>query len=370
MQKKVLIIAYLDGFANSYKPLEIKKYLESKGHHVKIINTQYISRFTSNKNNILYYFPSLYLLNFWLYIFEAISFIQKRYFVFTKKYTYYYILIVILKLRAKILSEKLKKIEYNFLICESQYDSGIFEKNLYHTSLYDCPTPWADELFFGNELTKNQYKHLKTFELKIYANVDYLSFHWESYGEYVKKFYKYEKNNVIILNKGCIKTKLHAKFNKKPRIIYLGYLGGYWINLPLLAKLSKLYPDIDIYGYPRPDKKYKLNYKGYADTSIISKYQFGLISITKDQLRQNGFSAKHLDYISFGMPVLVPEWRVNAASIGGSILFNENNFLEKIKLYSQKKHWQKISNDAMDQSQSLTTNKVLKPLDKILETLK
>lgn len=366
IKKRIIIISFLDGFANSQKPLEIKKYLENKKHEVKLIDTQYFSRFSNDKNSLLFFLPSLEPLKFCLYLLEALQFLQNRYSFSLTKDLYFFILTEIIRLRGKIVLKIVKKINYDLLICESQYDSGIFINKLKKTTLYDCATPWADELYFGNNLSEKQYKKFKEWELKIFNNIDYLSFHWDSYAEYVKKYYNYKKNNLIKLNKGTVTQKYLAKYNKQNRIIYLGYLGGYWINLPLLSRLSQLYP-IDVYGAPQPDKKYKLNYKGYINPKILSKYQFGLITITKDQLRANGFSAKHIDYISYGLPVFVPEWRENAKKIGGSILFNEENFLSKIRYYSQKNNWERIAQAAAKQSDALSWDKVLKPLDKVLE---
>ena len=89
----------------------------------------------------------------------------------------------------------------------------------------------------------------------------------------------------------------------------MGYLKGYWNNIPLLARLSQKY-EIDVYGGPKPPKKYGLNYRGYTpNTDILAEYQFGLITITDDPLRRSSFSSKHLEYMNYGLPVLTPDWR-------------------------------------------------------------
>lgn len=121
-----------------------------------------------------------------------------------------------------------------------------------------------------------------------------------------------------------------------------------------------------MYGAPAPPKKYGINYKGYAHPDVLSKYQFGLVTITKDRLRRWGFSAKHLEYLSYGLPVLVADWRKNLHLLKGSIPYNEKDFLGKIKKYSDKKEWQKMSDLAYKQSKKYSWDGVLEPLGKIL----
>jgi hypothetical protein len=168
------------------------------------------------------------------------------------------------------------------------------------------------------------------------------------------------------MNKGTEETASKAEYTMNPKIVYLGKLDGYWINLPLLSKLSKIYP-IDVYGSPAPDPKYELNYKGYATSDILSQYQFGLITITDDKLRREGFSAKHLDYLSYGLPVLIPEWRANAKNLKGTVLFNEDNFLSCIRYYAQKEQWDILHTEALQQAKELRWENTLKALDNILE---
>jgi hypothetical protein len=76
---------------------------------------------------------------------------------------------------------------------------------------------------------------------------------------------------IIILNQGTEQNLIKASYNKKPEAIYFGKLDGYWINLPLLSKLSKIYP-IDVYG--SPELKWKNTLKALdiiLDSSFVSR---------------------------------------------------------------------------------------------------
>lgn len=272
-----------------------------------------------------------------------------------------------MKIRAFLLVNYFKSSNFDLIICETQIDSYylLYEKKV--KTLYHCPTPWADELYFGNEITKSQYKKLIQIEKTIYKKTTYLSFHSDIYNDYIKK-YIYNGSNIISLNMGCsTEGKVKAQYKPFPKIIYVGFLDGYWININLLSYLSKIYPYIDVYGNPPPNKKYNLNYKGYLkNLDILSQYQFGLITISQDRLRKEGFSAKQLEYISHGLPVLVPEWRDKALNFRGTILYNKYNFLEKIKEFSDRTKWNLLSNQGYEYSKSMSWDEVLKPLSRII----
>src|SRR5205085_3332928 len=142
-------------------------------------------------------------------------------------------------------------------------------------------------------------------EKQLYEHVDGLSFSWESYARYVSKHYGISGRNFTQLNWGCEPSAERADFASPPRVAYIGSLSSRFIDLPLLSRLTKRYPHIDVYGAPPPDPALGLNFLGYAPPSVLLQYQLGLITCTKDELRREGFSAKHLQYLARGLPVLV-----------------------------------------------------------------
>lgn len=347
MQKakmRIGIICSLDKFINGVRATETKRFLEKRKHNVKLINTYPVHK-TSPK-----------LLNLIGRVWGKIPFILKQ-----------YILPLQFKLRSNILQKIIKREKFDVVICENAIDSYVLTKKLNCLKIYNCPTPWADELYYSRKLSKYIYKKIKKMEIKIYKKTDYVSFR-EPYKRYVQK-YMYKGKNIFVMNGGChLKPKeKRAKFAYPLKIIYLGNLEDYWVNLPLLSKLTKLYKYIDVYGAPAPPKKYGLNYRGYASPNVLSKYQFGLITITKDRLRCWGFSAKHPEYLSYGLPVLVPDWRKNLHLFKGSIPYNEKKFLKKIKKYSNKEEWRKMSNLAYNQAKDYDWANALKPLGVIID---
>lgn len=343
--KKVCIICSLDRFANTVRPKKIKEFLEKNGYIVELINTY------SNKVNS-----------------RSSIMIRKIRRFFIPRLLRNYIFILEMKRRAIVLQKEITKRQPDVLICESEMDSYVLTKPMSCLKIFDCSTPWVDELFYSGDLSNFAYKLLRRLELEIYRKSSYVAFHWDNYTNYVKK-YIYKGKNLFILNWGCSPKEVKAKFKKTPRIVYLGKLDGYWINLELLSRLSKIY-EIDVYGAPEPPRELGLNYKGYVpitETDVLAEYQFGLVTLSNDRLRAHGFSAKHLEYMSYGLPVLTPEWRKDPRLEKYSILYNEKNFLQKIEEYSSKDKWQKLSNMCFDKTKDWDWEKVLKPLVEIIE---
>jgi len=124
---------------------------------------------------------------------------------------------------------------------------------------------------------------------------------------------------------------------------------------------------IDIYSYQQSNLEYKIKTLGYLkDLSKLNQYQFGLITISKDKLRSNSFSAKHLTYISYGLPVFCPEWRRDPLLKSATIYYNENNFESQFKKYSQKKFWDQLHQSTLKLAQKLNWNQTLLPILSII----
>ena len=368
MEKKILIVASLDGFANSVWPTKMQQYITQKGHHVEILDTFYFGRLSNRKGTIGTYLPKPSLYGFILYCLEFLWYFIRKFLPNQAKYFGYYFITSIMKARKIIIKNIISNRYYDLIVCGSPIDSQfIAETDDICRTLLTCPAPLADELYYSNMITGDKHEKLRELETRIFKSCTYLSFHWHTLANYVKKYYKYDKDNIFIMNFGTEEASRKAEYNEKLKIIFLGYLGGHWVNFPLLSRLSKIYP-IDVYGSPAPDPKYQLNYKGYAPSEVLSEYQFGLITITQDTLRrEGGFSAKHLDYLAHGLPVLIPEWREYAKDLKGTVLFNENNFLNQIKYYSQREEWEFLSKEALKQARELTWENTFRVLDDILD---
>jgi len=361
--KQAIIVCVPDGYANSAKPNQLKSFLVKRGYDVELYSTIMLSRLGDSGWKCLLPHPSVACIK--LYFLEILDFLGKMQGAARlKKITNSLVLRRICELRAAILKGKLSGRTIDLLICENNFDEAVMLQRLARVQILDSPTPFAEELLYGDEVTPAFYETFKEFEKKIYAAADYLSFHWYTYGEFVRKN-KYNGSNMIDIGFGAIPQNKKAHYSEKPTIVFLGFLGGYWVNRPLLQSLSRLY-SIDIYGGPRIpclDLNYKRN---ISNLDVLADYQFGLITITDDPLRRIGFSAKHLDYFAYGLPVLVPDWRHDPRLAAGSIPYNEANFLDVVREYSRYDRWTEKSNAAFAIAESLSIDNVLKPLEAIL----
>jgi hypothetical protein len=214
-------------------------------------------------------------------------------------------------------------------------------------------------------LTARQLHRLRRYEAEILENVDLLSFAWETYASYAIVHYGLSGRNLVQLNFGCTPAPERARFQDGPRVVMLSSLSSRFIDLPLLSRLSKLYP-IDVYGGPPPDPSLGLNYLGWAPSSVLRDYQLGLITCTRDELRRDGFSAKNLTYIAHGLPVLVPSWRRHMHLIRGCAPYDEETFLSVIDRLSDEREWRKLSDEAYAQALELKWERTLQPLEDAL----
>ena len=104
-----------------------------------------------------------------------------------------------------------------------------------------------------------------------------------------------------------------------------------------------------------------------TNLDVLSTYQFGLVAVGDDRLKKHGFSAKILDYVSYGLPTLVPNWHKIHPKIDGCIYFDETNFISRIEDYLDKNKWKGKSGEAYEYAQQHSWDKTLKPLLCILD---
>jgi hypothetical protein len=364
--KRVLLVAQLDGFANGVKPAGIERFLRSRGHQVEVVNTLYLTRASTSPDSILRKLPRPGMRRLALYAVELAALLLTRRWGFGRRHLSYGLIVAEYHLRKSLLASLLDLDEYDLVICEHPHDAGLLTVETSALRFYDCPNPFADETWFEGRLTPRQHRKLRDLETRLFESVDALSFSWESYARYALKHYGISGHNLVQLNWGCTPAARRVQFESPPKVVYLGSLSSRFINLPLLAELTKRYPHIDVYGAPAPDPSLGLNYKGWAPPTVLQDYQFGLITTSHDEIRQEGFSAKHLDYIAYGLPVLVPEWRRHMDLIEGSVPYNEDTFASVVDGLSNERDWQAMSDQAFDQAQRLTWDKTMSPLDALL----
>lgn len=367
--KRILLVCQLDGYANGWRPVELERFLRRRGHEVHVANTYYLSRASTNSKSLKNKLPRLRPKLFALYAAEAASRLFTRRWNFGRRHLSYYLLRADCRLRRSVLGSSLPLDDFDLIISATPHDAELLTVPTTARTFYDCPQPWADELWFEGRLTERQRRRLRQWEKQLLESVDVLSFSWESYARYAVQHYEISTHNLRQLNWGCVPATERAKFADPPRVAYIGSLTSRYINLPLLSRLSKLYPHIDVYGGPPPDPSLGLNYLGWAPATVLEQYQFGLITCTKDEIRREGFSAKHLDYIAYGLPVLVPAWRRHLELLQGSVPYDETTFTDIIESLSRREEWQRVSDESYAQAQRLTWEKTLDPLDAFLREL-
>jgi hypothetical protein len=253
---------------------------------------------------------------------------------------------------------------FDAVICFSFPHAYVLTRDLPCVKIYDCPTPAVDELELGGEYPPQVIAALREAELEIYRSADHVLFHWDTYREYVRR-YVYDGPNLVTMAYGCHPKGRRAAFATPPRGVYLGYLGGYWANLDLLADLSSSGAcEVDVYGFPPPRQRLGLRYQGVArDTSLLADYQLGLVTCSKDRLRRHGFSAKHLEYLSYGLPVLVPSWREHLDLLRGSVPYDEATYPDVVASLSDEDEWCRMSDLAYEQSKVYSWDRTLEGLE-------
>ncbi|WP_367324586.1 hypothetical protein [Streptomyces sp. HUAS ZL42] len=365
--KHILVLCELDAYANRLKPLEIQRFLQERGHDVRLVDTYTLSLASGSRRLFGKRLPSPRPTKLALYATEVASAMLIRHWSRGRHALQYYLLVADLRLRRAILKSSLPLDDFDLVICEYPHNAEVLADAGSARTLYDCPAPWADEMYFDGSLTERQHGKLRRRERELFENVDHLSFHWESYARYAVEQYGISGRNLLGLGFGCNPSTHRARFGNPPRIVYIGNLSAGFNDTPLLARLAQLYPHIDVYGGPPPDPELGLNYLGYAPSlDVLRQYQIGLVTCTRDPLRRDGFSSKQVQYIAHGLPVLVPAWRRHMDLLRGSVAYTEQNFRSVIDTLSEEKRWQSLSDEAYAQAQRLTWDNVLRPLETLL----
>lgn len=213
-------------------------------------------------------------------------------------------------------------------------------------------------------------------EMRVFNEVDYiLSPHEILTGYFLQQFNNggnYELK-VVTVRLGCELPNRTAQYAFPPRIAYAG--SYYYIQDPyLLSYLTKISPyPIECYGPKDPNRKFlpaRLNYRGYAQTTdFLADYQFGIITVSRDALRQHSPATKFPYYFAHGLPVLFPEWMKEGHGYRAcAIPYNEDNFADQLRKMSEPEIWNGMSIAARELAESLQWDLTLQPLGDLLQS--
>lgn len=211
-------------------------------------------------------------------------------------------------------------------------------------------------------------------EMRVFQSVDHILSPHELFTDYFVEQLDADRtlaDKVVTVRLGCDPSTLSAVYSAEPKIAYAG--SYYYIQDPyLLAQLTKVSPyPIDCYGATDPNRRFlpaRLNYRGYLETmDFLADYQFGLITVSRDALRQNSPATKFPFYFAYGLPVLFPEWMKEGHTYPQcAIPFSDDDFTQKLREASELHRWQEMSQAAHAVGKQLEWEKVLSPLGNLL----
>jgi hypothetical protein len=364
----VIVITRNDPYANSVKPKAIAEKLQDAGFRVHNIDSVSLGR--ASTIGVRRWLPRLTLPALLLYVNEALSAITRALLsIHNSRLTRHLngtTLAMSMEARGRYLAKHFEGTRAAALICESQWDQAVVLGRIATKQILDLPSPFADELLFGGRISHLSHMRLRDIEERSLAKAERVSFHWHTYDEYVRTHYKVAAH-WLPCGYGVTAKAKRATYSREPRVVFLGSLNGSWTNVPLLEILSAQYPLLDVWGGPPPKGLRHIRYQGYAPSlDVLADYQIGLVTITDDPLRRMSFSSKQLEYFSYGLPVLVPDWRTDTILAPGTIPYNETDFLEKVHTMRDPIHWQTMSQQALTVAESLDWDTALNPLIEFL----
>jgi hypothetical protein len=276
----------------------------------------------------------------------------------------------LMKKIADKLERKIKEGNYNAVIGVESIPSYVLTRDLKCLKIFSWEAMLADEFYFEARAKKHfdpdRIRRVRAMELEICEKSDYVVFPWETTENFVRKNI-YDGTNFMTIRYGCYPKTERVKYSFPPSIVSVGGMQGQCQNAELLSYLTNISPYIiDAYG-GRPERKYRVNYKGFAPSlDVLYNYQFGLNTVSKDIFRRNHFSSRVLAYLAYGLPVLSPDWMQLSHDLKGCLPYNENNFVDLVDQYSDRREWEQLSKEAHAQACELDWNNTLKPLERLI----
>jgi hypothetical protein len=274
------------------------------------------------------------------------------------------------------LEPQIRRGQFDAVIGRGQEVAYALTRELPCVKILDMANILFLEFYYAWGANLNEVDETFDKEMQVFEAVDYILSPHDLLSQYFLKHFNKSNGNlagkVVTVRLGCELANRQAHFDATPRIAYAG--SYYYIQDPyLLAELTRMSPyGIDCYGPKDPNRKFfpaPLQYKGYAETTdFLADYQFGLITVSRDALRQYSPATKFPYYFAYGLPVLFPEWmKEGHAYPQCAIPFTEENFVEQVKMASDKSRWEAMSCAAAKLARELEWSKTLLPLGELLQ---
>ena len=330
-------MAQLDGYANGVKPAAVEGFLRDHGHDVEVVNSYYLSRASGKRGSLRTTscrIPSLRKLG--VYLTEAASILTRRS-GFGRRRLSYYLLLADYRLRGHFqLGAAARRLRPRHLRAPTGRRHA--DRQTSATTFYDYPDPYADELYDEGKLTEKQHRKLRALERDLFESVDGLS----SRGSrtHATRWSTTRSADATSGSSTGAASRPPTVAVQQPAPRDLPGLALVPVHRPAAALPAEqaLPAHRRLRGAAaRPGPRPEL--LGWAAPTILSRVPVRLITTSKDELRRDGISAEHLDYIAYGLPVLVPAWRRHLDLLRGSIPYEEETFSSLIGAHSTEAAW-------------------------------
>lgn len=269
---------------------------------------------------------------------------------------------------------KLRRGKYDAVIGRGQEAGYVLAREFHGLKILDIANIFFLESYYGANPNLNEIEETFDKEMELFGSVDFILTHHEILTAYFLQEVASRSDfshRVVTVRMGCEPVAARASYSPQARIVYAG--SYYYIQDPyLLARLAILSPlPIDCYGPTDPNRRFlpsRLTYRGYRPTTdFLAEYQLGLITVSRDSLRQYSPSTKFPYYFAHGLPVLFPEWMKEGYTYPDSALpFNEENFANQVRVATERTRWERMSRVAVEVAEGLSWNKTLQPLSALL----
>jgi hypothetical protein len=272
------------------------------------------------------------------------------------------------------LEPRLRAGHYDVVIARSQDVGYVLTRRLASTAVYDMANIGFLEEYYSWSANLAEVEATFDRELELFEAVDWILSPHPLLTEYFSRHFDRNRklaSKVLTVRLGADLPERLATYAEEPRVVYAG--SYYYIQDPyLLSELTRTSPvAIDCYGFRDPNRRFlpaPVNYRGYRETTeFLADYQFGLITVSRDALRQHSPATKFPYYFAYGLPVLFPDWMKEGYEYPDcAIPYSELTFAGQVAAASDRARWNAMSAAAAKRGRELSWNNVLKPLIEIL----
>ncbi len=280
------------------------------------------------------------------------------------------------ELVADRLEPRLRRDRYDAVIARSQEVACVLPRKVAPVAIYDMANIGFLEEYYTWGPNFDEVEATWALECRVLQSVDYILSPHRLLTEYFLA--QVDRTGTlapktITVRLGTTPAARFATYEQPPKIVYAG--SYYCIQDPwLLAELTRDSRfEIHCYGGRDPNRPFlpaRLAYHGFAPrVDFLADFQFGLITVSRDRLRQHSPASKFPYYLAHGLPVLFPEWMQEGYDYPQcAIPYNERTFSSQVASAADRARWQEMSEAARCLGRQLHWDIVLRPLADLLQS--